>query len=149
MGSPQLPSFGKDDMAKQIRAKFENLVRASPLPKVNSHCVPSIATCCCLPFVIGQACLQAIVQVVEQFVSPRGIQQTDWSSKFSRDANRVSSWHARLTPASNQSESGTSWSDKPVVGHIGHNEAAAGTSIDSAEVTCRCMQSAGAMHVGW
>lgn len=33
-GSPQLPSFGQDDMAKQIRAKFENLVRASPLPKV-------------------------------------------------------------------------------------------------------------------
>lgn len=33
-GSPQLPAFDQDDMAKQIRAKFENLVRASPLPKV-------------------------------------------------------------------------------------------------------------------
>ncbi len=33
---PQAAALGPDDIARQIRAKFENLVRASPLPKVSS-----------------------------------------------------------------------------------------------------------------
>lgn len=47
-GSPQLPASNRDDIAKQIRAKFENLVRASPLPKVAvimCHLLGSAAAC--------------------------------------------------------------------------------------------------------
>ena len=43
--SPQLPVLGTDDIAKQIRAKFENLVRASPLPKVAHSSCASLPSC--------------------------------------------------------------------------------------------------------
>ena len=59
-GSPQLPS-GQDDMAKQIRAKFENLVRASPLPKVaiiTCSVSASVAACklSCFSSILPLAC---------------------------------------------------------------------------------------------
>ena len=59
-GSPQLPTVGQDDMAQQIRAKFENLVRASPLPKVDMLYVKSLlqlTTCSCFSFILPLACM--------------------------------------------------------------------------------------------
>ena len=44
---PQPVAYGQDDMARQIRAKFENLVRASPLPKASLACCATASFCVC------------------------------------------------------------------------------------------------------
>ncbi|KAL0031794.1 hypothetical protein WJX79_007784 [Trebouxia sp. C0005] len=65
--SSRTAAFGQTDMAAQIRSKFENLVRASPLPKV-----------------------------VEQLISPGNmLQQPKWSAGLSSDRLAPPAWQVK------------------------------------------------------
>lgn len=102
-----------------------------------------LAACSCFCSIPGTS-LQDCVQVVEHLVSPHGIQQIDWSARFSRDASRPPSWHAWQTPASFQSPSGTSWLDKHVITHAAHHTPSTGMPMDDTQVVSVGMQLSGA-----